>query len=76
MSHDKTVHLKPSTPWIPMRGPQAPSIQTSVVITRDGQRREGSTCRCATCGVEDVCTPRTDFRPRVPGGPLYCRRCI
>lgn len=70
------LSFAPNVHWSPLRQPQAPSIQTTNVVTHDGQPRDYITCKCEKCGIEDVCTPRTDFRPRVPGGPLYCRGCI
>lgn len=65
-----------SSPRQPVRGPGAPSIIHHRALTHDTSPRYLRRCRCANCGMEDTCTPRTDFNPRVPGGELYCLRCI
>lgn len=58
------------------RGPGSPSIIHHRALTHDTSPRLHRRCRCASCGMEDTCTPRTDFNPRVPGGELYCLRCL
>jgi len=60
----------------PARSPGAPSIIHHRALSLDTSPREGRRCRCAACGHEDTCTPRTDFRPRVRGQELYCIRCF
>jgi len=71
-AHAVLFQLKPT----PLRMPGSPSIIRHHVLTQDTSPREQRRCRCASCGVEDTCTPRTDFRPRVQGGDLFCLRCL
>lgn len=55
-------------------GPGAPSVMHGHVVTKASEPRERRRCRCSKCHREDICTPRTDFKP-APDGTLLCRGC-
>jgi hypothetical protein len=73
--HPNSVSLFNYTQQGPIRHPGGPSMMTATIVTHDDQPRKMRRCRCHGCGREDVCTPRTDFKPKVSGGELYCGRC-
>jgi hypothetical protein len=73
--HPNIPNLPSIQAHTPVRMPNSPSMQSMSCITHDDCSRHYKKCRCAGCGYEDICTPRTNFKPKVTGGELYCKRC-
>lgn len=48
-------------------------------ITHGGTEYGGKLCKCNECGIEEICTPFSDFYTTCetgPSGPLLCEGCF